>query len=133
MSEKLIDIELLVSINENEFIANLVFKNNTDKRVFLDRLTICYNNKIENNLFKILDKNNDRVDYKGVMVKRDVSSEDFISINSGESIETNIALDEVYKVNKGNKYTIQYYAYNPSYKDISELTKLESNKVEVAY
>jgi hypothetical protein len=133
MAEKLVDIDLSVNINNSELVAHLVFTNKTDKSVFLDRLTICYDNKIQNNLFKILDKNNERVDYKGVMVKRDVSSEDFITVNAGESIESNISLNEVYKVNKGNKYIIQYYAYNPAYLDISELTKLESNKVEIVY
>jgi hypothetical protein len=67
------------------------------------------------------------------MVKRDVSAEDFIGVGPGEVIENNISLGKVYKVNRGNVYTIQYYAYNPSYMEKSELMKLESNIVEVAY
>ena len=133
MLEKLVDIDLSVSINENEITAHLSFSNITDKRIFLDRLTICYNDKIQNNLFKVLDYNNNRIDYKGVMVKRDVTLEDFIEVDPGKKIEVNISLNEVYKVNKGNMYTIQYYAYNPSYGEVSGLTKLESNTVEVTY
>jgi hypothetical protein len=133
MLAKLLDINLSVSINESKIVAHLSFTNNTNKKIFLDKLTICYDDEIQNNLFKVIDSNNNRVGYKGVMVKRDVSSEDFIAVDPGEIIENNISLDEVYKVNKGNMYTIQYYAYNPSYMEESELMKLESNIVEVAY
>jgi hypothetical protein len=133
MLEKLLDINLSVSINESEIIAHLSFANNTNKKIFLDKLTICYDDEIQNNLFKVIDRNNNRIGYKGVMVKRDVSAEDFIGVDPGEIIENNISLGEVYKVNKGNTYTIQYYAYNPSYMERSEFMKLESNIVEVAY
>jgi hypothetical protein len=133
MLAKLLDINLSVSIKESKIVAHLSFTNNTNKKIFLDKLTICYDDEIQNNLFKVIDSNNNRVGYKGVMVKRDVSSEDFIAVDPGEIIENNISLDEVYKVNKGNMYTIQYYAYNPSYMEESELMKLESNIVEVAY
>ena len=133
MPQKLVDIDLSVVVRENEVVAHLVFSNNTDERIFLDRITICYNSKIQNNLFKVLDKNNNRIDYKGVMLKREITPEDFIAVSPGENIETNIELDKVYKVEKGNSYAIQYYAYNPSYKDKLGLTKLESNTVEVVY
>src|SRR5687768_8398761 len=116
MSEKFVDIDLSASVYENSLIARLKFSNNTGKKLFLDKLTICFNNDIRNNLFKVLDENNNRVDYKGEMVKRSITPEDFVAIDSGENIETKIVIDEVYKVSKGNKYTIQYYAYNPSYK-----------------
>ena len=133
MSQKLVDIDLTVVVKGNQIIGHLVFSNNTDERIFLERLTICYNSNIQNNLFKVLDKNNNRIDYKGVMRKRDISPEDFIAVYPGENIETNIELDKVYKVEKGKRYAIQYYAYNPSYKDKIGLTKLESNTVEVVY
>jgi hypothetical protein len=133
MVEKLVDIDLSVSINENEIIAHLSFSNSSNKIIFLDKLTICYDDEIQNNLFKVIDKNNNRVGYKGVMVKRDVSAEDFIAVDPGEKVEKDISLGEVYKVSKGNVYTIQFYAYNPSYEEKSGLIKLESNVVEVTY
>jgi len=133
MLGRLLDIQLSISINESEMTAHLSFTNNTNKKIFLDKLTICYDDEIQNNLFKVIDSNNNRVAYKGVMVKRDVRAEDFIGVDPGEMIENNISLDAVYKVNKGNMYTIQYYAYNPSYLEKSELMKLESNTIEVLY
>lgn len=133
MTEKFVDIELSASVNNNTLIAELVFSNKTGKKLFLDKLTICHNNKVKNNLFKVLDKNNNRVDYTGMMLKRFITPDDFLAIEPGEEIKSSIALDEVYKVIKGNKYTIQYYAYNPSYEDVSGLEKLESNKVEISY
>jgi hypothetical protein len=133
MTEKLVDINLSVNINENRMIAHLSISNNKVERIFLDKLTICYGNKIQNNLFKVLDKNSNRIDYKGVMLKRDITPDDFVAIEPGEKIEMRIALDEFYKVVKGNAYSIQYYAYNPSYKDVSGFIKLESNIVEVQY
>lgn len=133
MLENLLGINLSVSVNGDEIIAHLSIANNTNKKIVLDKLTICYENEIQNNLFKVIDNNKIRVGYKGVMVKREVSAEDFIGVEPGEIIESNISLNEVYKLNKGNKYTIQYYAYNPSFLEKSELMKLESNIVEVAY
>lgn len=133
MIEKFVDIELSTNVKENALIAQLVFSNNTDKKLFLDKQTICYNNKIKNNLFKVLDKNNNRVDYTGIMSKRFITPDDFIAIEPGEEITSNIALDGVYEIIRGNKYTIQYYAYNPSYEDVSGLEKLESNKVEIVF
>lgn len=132
-TEKFVDIELSATVNDNSLIAKLVFSNNTDKKLFLDKLTICFNNKVTNNLFKVLDINNNRVNYTGIMLKRFITPEDFIPIEPGEIIKSNIALDEVYTIRKGNKYTIQYYAYNPSYEEISELVKLVSNTVEIIY
>ena len=133
MLEKFLDISLSININENEITAHLSFTNNADKIIFLDKLTICYDDEIQNNLFKVIDENNNRVGYKGVMLKRDVSFEDFIAVEPGKKIENVISLDKVYKVNKGNVYTVQYYAYNPSFENMSKLMKLESNKVDVAY
>ncbi|MBO9200564.1 MULTISPECIES: hypothetical protein [Niastella] len=133
MLEKVVDINLSVSIVGREIIARLIFSNNTDKRIFLDKLTICHHSNIEHNLFKVLDKQRKRVDYTGVMIKRDVTREDFVEVEAGGRIEEYIILDQVYKVNKGNKYTIQYYAYNPSYKEMSEFMRLESNTVEFNY
>jgi len=128
-----VDIHLIVEVKERGMLAHLVFLNNTNETLYLDTKTICANGQTRRNIFTIMDANNDKVKYTGIMEKRFVVPEDFIPINSGNKIETNINLNEVYKVNKGQKYFIQYSVYHPSYLDKQGLEKLESNIVEVFY
>jgi hypothetical protein len=128
-----VDIQLAVEVKENEMIAHLVFFNNTDETLYLDTKTICTNGQTRRNIFNITDSNSNKIKYAGIMEKRFVVPEDFIPINSGDNIETNIILNEVYKVNKGQKYFIQYSVYHPSYMDEQGLSKFESNTVEIVY
>jgi len=128
-----IDINLDVEVSASAVIAHLRFSNKSSNVQHLDKLTICYNNKIKNNFFEVLDKKRNRIAYKGVMMKRDVNPEDFIAINPSEKIETSIVLDEVYKISKGHKYYIQYSVFHPTYMDDSGFTKLQSNTVEITY
>ena len=128
-----VDIQLAVEINENEMLAHLVFVNNTNGMLYLDTKTICTNGQTRRNIFNITDEDSNKVKYTGIMEKRFVVPEDFVSINSGDKIETSIALNEVYKVTKGQKYFIQYSVYHPSYKNEQEINKFESNTVEVVF
>jgi hypothetical protein len=133
MELKFIDIDLDLVVKGNSILAHLVFTNNTTKNLMLDKFIICYNNSIRNNLFKILDGNNRRIDYLGPLVKRYITKEDFISVSPGEMIETSITLNEVYEVKNGKKYTIQFSAYHPTNIEGSEITKIESNSVEIDF
>lgn len=132
MEKNFVDIQLEVEVNENIMLAHLVFSNDTTDKIYLDKKTICTNGKVRRNIFKITDEDNKAVSYIGMMEKRIVVPEDFIPVNSGEKIETSIVLNEIYKVDKGHKYTVQYSVYNPSYNK-GRLNKMESNKVEVNY
>jgi hypothetical protein len=133
METKFIEVELSVSIKDRKVLANLIFSNNTVELVSLDKLRICHGNKLLNSLFIILDEKNRRIDYAGPMVKRFITAEDFINIDPGQKIETSVELDDAYKLKNGKKYTVQYSAYlNNNLKD-SEIEKIESNVVEVAY
>lgn len=129
----LVDIQLAVEIEENEMLAHLVFFNNTEETLYLDTKTICTNGQTRRNIFNITDANSNKIKYVGIMEKRFVVPEDFIPINSRDKIETNIKLNEVYKVNKGQKYFVQYSVYHPSYMDKQGLSKFESNIVEIVY
>jgi hypothetical protein len=128
-----VDIQLAVGINEYEMFAHLVFFNKTDETHYLDTKTICTNGQTRRSIFNITDANNIKIKYAGIMEKRFVVPEDFITINSGDKIETNIKLNDVYKIKKGQKYFIQYSVYHPSYMDEQGLCKFESNTVEVVY
>ena len=82
---------------------------------------------------KIKNEKGKEVDYTGIKVSRDIIPENFFVLNSGEKIESDIKLSEVYELKKGKKYTIQFSTYHPSYLEPQELTKLESNVIEVNY
>jgi hypothetical protein len=133
MQIELVDIHLSVDINNEELIAHLLFSNNTSDKIYLDKLTICFSNKIRNDYFRITDTRSRIIDYHGVMINRDVEPGDFLELLPGEKVETNVKLNEVYKLKKGKKYTIQYFTNHPSLVNENGFEKLESNKVEIIY
>ncbi|OQP53559.1 hypothetical protein [Niastella populi] len=133
MKNMFVDVFLDVKVAGKLMVANLVFSNNTSGEVYLDKKTICTNGKTRRNLFIITDENNQPVKYVGEMEKRIVVPEDFIPIQSGDTISTCIELNEVYQIIQGKKYTVQLSVYHPNYKDEGPLNKLESNKVEISY
>jgi len=133
MKDKLIDINLSVIITGNEVVANLGFINTTSKKVYLDQQTVCYGNEVRGNYFKIRNEKGKDVDYKGMLLCRDINPEYFVMLNPNEKFETKVNLSEVYELKKGKKYTIQYSTYHPSYLKEQELTKIESNVIEMLY
>jgi hypothetical protein len=133
MEKKFVDVQLDVEVNGTILLAHLVFTNNTSNKVYLDKKTICISGKTRRNIFDITDEQNKKVNYLGMMEKRIVIPEDFMLLDSGETVKTNISLNDVYDVSKGNKYFVQLSVYHPSYDDEGPLNKLESNKVEVVY
>jgi hypothetical protein len=133
MNEKLVEIELTADVINGDLVAHMCFVNNTNKVVYLDDQTICYENRIRGDYFKIKNEKGKEVDYTGQKGCRDLKPELFLKLNLKGKIETYINLSEVYELKKGKKYTIQYAAYHPSYLEEQELAKIESNIVEVVY
>jgi hypothetical protein len=131
--ERNIDIHLDIEKHENLMMARIQFSNNSTNEVYLDARTICIGNKTSRSVFNITDEKNNKVDYIGVLVNREVAPEDFIALRAGEKIETKIVLNEAYEMIKDNRYWIQYSVFHPTYMDDAGFTKLESNKVEVVY
>jgi hypothetical protein len=132
MNEILPEINISIEKRQDGLVAHLTFFNNTNNDLYLDQQTICSDIKLQRNLFSILEQKK-RLEYVGMMVKRVVEPEDFIVLNSGQKIETSVLLNEGYELKKGRKYSIQYIAFNPSYLELQDLMKMESNKVEVLY
>lgn len=130
---KIINMELSVCVIHGELIVHLSLVNNSPDKMYLDEQTICYNGRVRGDFFKIKNEKGKEVDYTGIKVSRDIIPENFFVLNSGEKIESDIKLSEVYELKKGKKYTIQFSTYHPSYLEPQELTKLESNIVEVNY
>lgn len=132
MNGMLPEINLSIEKKQDDLIAHLTFFNNTANDLYLDQQTICSDIKLQRNLFSILEQKK-RLEYVGMMVKRVVEPEDFIVLNSGQKIETIVLLNEGYELKKGRKYSIQYIGFNPSYLELQDLMKMESNKVEVLF
>ena len=133
MEKKFLDIHLSVEVKQNIAIAYLKFSNNTTNKIHLDQQTICFECELQRNLFSIINGRGNRLEYEGIMIKRDIEVEDFIVLNAGEKKETSVVLNEGYELVKGKKYSIQYIAFNPPYLDEQGLMKMESNKVEINY
>jgi hypothetical protein len=133
MGAILIDIQLTVEVKGSEMIAFLCFKNADSKKIYLDEQTICFDNRVRGNYFKVNDEQGEKVDYIGMFVSREIRPELFVTLNPTEKIETNISLNEVYEIQRGKKYTIQYSTYHPSYLQEQHFAKIESNKVEITY
>jgi hypothetical protein len=127
------NIHLSIEVKQNDFIASLVFTNNSSRDLYLDMQTICFDGELERNLFTIVDEENKRIEYDGMMIKRDVEPDDFTILEAGETKEVNVKLNEAYKLTNGQKYQIQYVAFNPPYLDEQSLMKFQSNVVSVDY
>jgi hypothetical protein len=133
MDDNLIDVHLWVEIKEENLIAHLYFLNNSSKKVYLDKQTIYYNGEVRNNYFEIYNKEEEEIDYLGVMANSTLNPEDFVELAPGEKLNSTIQLNDFYKIYKGDRYSIMYYAYNPSFLNHQQLMHMESNKVEVAF
>jgi hypothetical protein len=133
METSLIDIKLSIEKKDNSIVANLFFYNSSPEKLYLEKQTIYFDNEVRNNYFEIFDEKETEVDYTGIMAKRLISQEDFIELKPGESIKSSIPLDKYYELNKGSKYIIKYFAFNPSYLKEQSLMQMQSNPVEITY
>ena len=131
----LFNVQLYVEIKQNELIASLVFKNNTSSKLYLDGMTLCWENKIDRNMFVITDQDNKKVSYIGSIKNRVIRPEDFVQLEKEGEFKSTVNINEAYGIKKGGNYTIQYVTYNPSSYDPNDetLIKMESNKVEIAF
>jgi len=131
MEEKQIDITLSIESKDGVLVAQLLFFNSTSKKFYLDKYTICYNGIFTRGVFTIIDGKSRPIDYIGVVAKRKVNLEDFISLDVGESVMTRVVLNNGYRFKRGMKYHIQYSVYNLDYLRIQNIMLIESNSVEI--
>jgi hypothetical protein len=133
MESNLIDVHLSVEIKEEALVAHLNFQNKSTKKVYLDKQTIYYKGEVRNNYFEIYSNDEEEIDYLGMMANCELLPENFVELEPGKDLKTTIQLNEFYKLDKGDKYSIQYYACNPSFIKEQQLMQMESNKVEITY
>ncbi|HEY8895183.1 MAG TPA: hypothetical protein VIM79_10225 [Niastella sp.] len=133
MKNKLVNVQLAVDLKGDSLIANMIFLNISDGDIYLDGQTICIDNETRRNVFEILDEQNAEVGYTGAYVYREVVPQDYVKLEVGQKLESKIVLSDVYKLKKGQRYTIQYTVFHPTYMDDAGFTQFESNKVEISY
>lgn len=118
MDEKLINVNLEIKSNNENIIAELTFSNLSSYPIFLDKNNVNLDSELLSRLFEIYDKNNSRVNFKGMTIKRKFDKNNFIKIEPNESISTTVILNKWYDFFNGeNEYSIKYDAINHSFED----------------
>ena len=69
--------------------------------------------RLTTNLFQV-QRDGQVVEYKGLMVKREVTAADFIELRPGREYRANIRLAQGYEISPKGHYSIQYKAWNQS-------------------
>ncbi|WP_143774010.1 hypothetical protein [Niastella vici] len=128
-------VQMSIVIKDEVMEACLLFENNMPDTIYLDGMTLCWKNKIERDMFVIIDKSGNEVDYIESIKNREIKPEDFVQLNKGDQFKAIVNINEAYDLRKGEKYTVQYSAYNPSSYDPDDhmLIKMESDVVDVIY
>lgn len=108
-----IQANLNVSIENKKIKALVVLENTTKEEQFIFKDNISTREEMEKTLFDIL-CNGERVKYIGKSIKKNISKNDFVLLESKEKIEFYVYLDEFYDFSKcKGKYSIQYFVFNP--------------------
>jgi len=130
-------LEVKLSVERNEaVIAHLVFRNKSEKSIYLNKQVMYYEGHVRNDYFVIEDSNGDEIDYLGMMANCTRTHDEYILLQPGEEISSAISLKEFYELKKGNNYKVQYDAINPGFKEEHQHQRsmeMTSNKVELFY
>lgn len=133
MSEKIIEIDLVIEALNDKLIANLKFKNVSMDPIYLDKHNVSLSYGLKSRLFDIYSENNNKVKYTGITIKRKFNKNDFIKLLPNESISTSVSLDDWYDFVDGtNSYTVKYDTDNHSYEN-QNMFEMTSNVVHVKY
>lgn len=133
MESGLIDVHLAVEKKDEKVLAHLIFSNKSDGKFYLNKQVMYYNGEVRNDYLEVTGDNDVMVDYLGMMANCTREPEEFVVLAPGEKISVSIPLSDFYKLEKGNNYSIQYNAYNPSLLKAQEMMEMQSNEVEIAY
>lgn len=133
MNEEAVTTVLEMRSTKGKLIADLTFSNNTEQVIFLDKYTICLDKELTSRVFEVADKDGNKIQYIGKMIKRKPSKDDFIKLEPEKSISTSVTLDDSYEFRKGEKeYAITYDAINHSFGD-QKMIEMTSNKVVIKH
>jgi hypothetical protein len=128
-----VSVNLSLDVQSELLIANLSFENQSNDSVYLDSWAVFINNKIYNNFFVVVDENNHKIDYIGMLGNRPFRKENFIELGARKKINVSIVLSDVYRIIKGKKYAINYYKFHPTSLQNDGLMILQSNTVDFTY
>jgi len=133
MESELIDVQLTAELKDEKVIAHLTFCNKSEKKVYLNKQMMYYNGEVRNDYLEITGDNDVIADYLGMMANCTREPDEFVELAPGEKINASFPVSEFYKLAKGNKYRIQYTAFNPSFLKEQQLIEMQSNEVEITY
>ena len=133
MEKDLISVQLSVEVKNETVLAHLTFQNKSGKHIYLNKQVMYNNGEVRNNYFKIENSKGIRTRYLGMMANCTRMPDEYLQLEADEIIQSTISLKEAYELKEGENYQIQYYAYNPSYKEEQGITKMQSNKVKISY
>ena len=128
-------IEVKLSIEENEAVnAHLNFRNKSGKSIYLNKQVMFYDGQVRNNYVEIKNSDDVRVSYLGMMANCTRIPDEYILLQPNDEISSVISLKEWYRLTKGESYKIQYYAFNPAFKQEKQQSmEMQSNQVEISY
>ena len=133
MDSIILNVLLTVERVDQVLKAHLVFANNTSEKILLDKYTVCLDGKFRNNVFEITNSKGKEVNYYGIMMKRLLSEDDYIVFEPGGVLKVTVALNDAYRIEFGQKYSIKYYAFNPGLNERFPLMEMISNTVTIHY
>lgn len=128
-------IEVKLSIENNEAaMAHLIFRNKTEKRIYLNKQVMFYNGEVRNNYVEIINSKGIRVSYLGMMANCTRMPDEYLLLQPDEEIGSAISLKQWYRLIEGESYSIQYYAFNPAFKQEQQQSmEMQSNNVQISY
>lgn len=129
MSESAVDVNLAVSVAGSRVMATLVFRNTSDKVVFLDPLMACLDGRVRHKVFRI-QSGRQTVPYLPPLAKRRAPDpKDFVRLLAGASLKAEARLDEAYGFFVGtHEYRAVYDAFHDQ-PESDDLYEFVSNEV----
>jgi hypothetical protein len=134
MEVDIIEVTLSVEVLNKSVVANLTFRNKSERNIYANKQVMYYNGRVRNDYFEIRKGKDENVRYLGVMANCTRLPDEYIRLEPGGIIKSSISLEKSYELKEGEDYRIQYYAFNPSFQEEQQpLIEMQSNKVEISY
>jgi hypothetical protein len=97
-----------------DIIVRVTIANHTQRSFQLMTWNLPKSGRMTTDLFQVT-LDGVPVEYTGIMMKREVSRSDYVSIDPGKAFSADIPLQQGYDVRPSGKYTIVYSAFNSQF------------------
>jgi hypothetical protein len=121
--------QISAAINADDIEVKVSLVNLGGSSFALLKWNLPEDGRLDGSLFDV-SRDGTKIEYRGMEIKRSVSSADYFALEPGREYSSSIRLAQGYDVHSKGKYKIQYSAWNPV-PDGSKVLHLESNVVEV--